>query len=183
MSFTKSASNKCSCQFPFVTRSLVTACPYVSLCSSMSTGDWDLFSWYWRGRRLVELTEGCYSKEDSNGLPGWIKQPPCPWDAHYQFSIKSLLSNSMWTFAGIYVRPATVETIVAKQCVAVPTLGYSKPNKRLDSWHLKLSTHPVSWFLISKNCPDCSEKKSLSDDCQPRCWQHIRLPNKCPWSF
>jgi len=27
VSFTKSASNKCSCQFPFVTRSLVTPAP------------------------------------------------------------------------------------------------------------------------------------------------------------
>jgi len=121
-------------------------CPYVSLCSIMSTGDWDLFPWYWRGRRLVELTEGCYNKEDSNGLPVWIKQLPCPWDVHYLFSIKSLLSNNMWTFAGIYVRPATVETIVAKQYVAMPTLGYSKPNKRLDTWNCRHTLSAGSWY-------------------------------------
>jgi len=50
----------------------------VSLCSSMSTGDWDLFlgpleSLNGRGRRLVELTDWCYSEGDSHGLLGWIK--------------------------------------------------------------------------------------------------------------
>ena len=29
--------------------------------------------WNGRGRSLVELTNGCYSGGDSNGLPGWIK--------------------------------------------------------------------------------------------------------------
>jgi len=36
------------------------------------TGDWDLFldqvPWNGRGRRLVELTDGCYSGGDSQGL-------------------------------------------------------------------------------------------------------------------
>jgi len=53
--------------------------------------------WNGRGRRLVELTDGCYSGGNSQGLPGWIKQPPCPWDTHrdYQFSIKTLLSKEL----------------------------------------------------------------------------------------
>jgi hypothetical protein len=34
------------------------------------TGDWDLFPWNWRGQRLVELTDGCYSGGGSQGLPG-----------------------------------------------------------------------------------------------------------------
>jgi len=54
------------------------------------------------GRRLVELTEGCHSGGDSHGLPGWIKQPPCPWGTLNQFSIKALLSKeavgSSWSW-------------------------------------------------------------------------------------
>ena len=42
----------------------------------------------------MELTDGCYSEGDSQGLPGSIKQPPCPWDTHYHFSIKTLLPGS-----------------------------------------------------------------------------------------
>jgi len=48
----------------------------VSLYSSMSTGDWDLFlaarpvPWNGRGRRQVELTKGCYSGVNSQGYPG-----------------------------------------------------------------------------------------------------------------
>ena len=45
--------------------------------------------WNLRGRKPVELTDVCCSGWDSQGFPG----PPCPWDTHYQFSIKTLLSN------------------------------------------------------------------------------------------
>jgi len=39
------------------------------------TSDWDLFlgPLEWGGRGLVELTDGCYSGRDSQGLPGSTK--------------------------------------------------------------------------------------------------------------
>jgi len=40
----------------------------------------------------VELTDGCNGGGDSQGLPGFI-HPLCPWDTHYQFPIKTLLSS------------------------------------------------------------------------------------------
>jgi len=59
------------------------------------TGTSSYVPWNGRGRRLVEMTDECYSGGDSQGLPGSIKSPPCPWHTHYQFSIKTLLSNKI----------------------------------------------------------------------------------------
>jgi len=82
------------------------ACPYVSLCSSMSTGDWDLFRvpWNGRGRRLVELTNGCYSRGDFQVLPTVFKVTPL--SLGYSLSVfnKNSTLNSKRTnfsFAGI----------------------------------------------------------------------------------
>ena len=36
------------------------------------TGTSSQVPWNGRGRRLVELTDGCYSEGDSQGLPGFI---------------------------------------------------------------------------------------------------------------
>jgi len=36
------------------------------------TGTSSWVPWNGRGRRLVELTDGCYSEGDSQGLPGFI---------------------------------------------------------------------------------------------------------------
>jgi len=49
----------------------VHTCLYVRV---RETGDWDLFlvPWNGRGRRLVEMTDGCYSGGDSQGLSGFI---------------------------------------------------------------------------------------------------------------
>jgi len=54
---------------------------------------------------LRNKDDGCYSRRDSQGLPGWIKSPPCPWDTHYQFWIKTLLSNARDIItAGFYLK-------------------------------------------------------------------------------
>jgi len=53
-----------------------------------------LVPWNGQGRRLVELTDECYNGGNSQELRGWIKEPRCSWDTHYQFSIKTLLSPS-----------------------------------------------------------------------------------------
>ena len=46
----------------------------LSMFELRETGDWDLFlvPWNGRGRRLVEMTDGCYSGGDSQGLSGFI---------------------------------------------------------------------------------------------------------------
>ena len=54
---------------PYYRLGPVHTCLYVRV---RETGDWDLFPWNGRGRRLVELTNGCYSGGDSQGLPGFI---------------------------------------------------------------------------------------------------------------
>jgi len=46
----------------------VSVFEYVRLVTG--TSSW--VSWNGRGRRLVELTDGCYSEGDSQGLPGFI---------------------------------------------------------------------------------------------------------------
>ena len=38
----------------------------------LATGNSFKVPWKGRGRRLVELTDGCYSGGDSQGLPGFI---------------------------------------------------------------------------------------------------------------
>jgi len=66
----------------------------------MSTGDWDLF--------LGPLE---WARGETGGADRWVLQrrgfsgvarvysPPCPWDTHYQFSIKTLLSKKgAWYF-------------------------------------------------------------------------------------
>jgi len=40
----------------------------------------------------VEMTQGCYGSGDSQGFAGCSD----PWDTHYQFSIKTLLSKEAW---------------------------------------------------------------------------------------
>ena len=52
---------------PYYRLGPVHTCLYVR---ARETGDWDLFPWNGRGRRLVELTEGCYGEGNSHGLPG-----------------------------------------------------------------------------------------------------------------
>ena len=56
---------------PYYRLGPVHTCLYVRV---RETGDWDIFlvPWNGRGRRLVELTDGCYSEGDSQGLPGFI---------------------------------------------------------------------------------------------------------------
>jgi len=56
---------------PYYRLGPVHTCLYVRV---RETGDWDLFPGplEWAGRRLVELTDGCYSEGDSQGLPGFI---------------------------------------------------------------------------------------------------------------
>jgi len=62
----------------------------------MSTGDWDLF--------LGPLE---WARAETGGADRWVLQhrgfpgvarvysPPCPWDTHYQFSMKILLSTEL----------------------------------------------------------------------------------------
>jgi len=47
----------------------VHTCFYVRACR-LVTGTSFQVPWNGRGRRLVEMTEGCYSRGDSQGLPG-----------------------------------------------------------------------------------------------------------------
>ena len=55
---------------PYYRLGPVHTCLYVRV---RETGDWNIFlgplEW---ARRLVELTDGCYSGGDSQGLPGFI---------------------------------------------------------------------------------------------------------------
>jgi len=63
-----------------------------------------------RGRRLVELTNGCWSERNSQGLPSWMaKKHPHPWDSdtHYQFSMKPLISKLFKTTEILWVSFAT----------------------------------------------------------------------------
>jgi len=90
---------------PYYRLGPVHTCLFVQV---RETGDLDLFlpwnrrgrklvdqgsSLNGRGRKLVELTEGCYGGWGFQGLPGCIKYHPCPWYTHYQLSLKTLLAN------------------------------------------------------------------------------------------
>ena len=74
-------------------------------------------------RRLVELTDGFYSKGDSQGLPGWLKFPPCPWDtrATISFPIKTLLSKKLSNFQyNLYSQNSTVGQ------TRIPTISFQQ---------------------------------------------------------
>ena len=72
----------------------VHTCLYVRL---RETGDWNLFL-------------GPLEWAETGGADRWVLQrkgfpgvarvysPPCPWDTHYQFSIKTLPSNGLVSF-------------------------------------------------------------------------------------
>jgi len=70
----------------------VHTCVYVRVCW-LVIGTSSQVPWNWRGRRLVELTKGNSSGVDSQGLPSGFEYLPHPWGTHYQFSIKTLLSE------------------------------------------------------------------------------------------
>jgi len=56
---------------PYYRLGPVHTCLYVRACR-LVTGTSSYVPWNGRGRRLVELTDGCYSGGDSQGLPGFI---------------------------------------------------------------------------------------------------------------
>jgi len=80
---------------PYYRLGPVHTCLYVRV---RKTGHWDLF--------LGPLE---WARAETGGTDQWVLQrrgfpgvtrvypPPCPWDTHYQFSIKTLLSNENWT--------------------------------------------------------------------------------------
>jgi len=57
---------------PYYRLGPVHTCLYVRACR-LVTGTSFPVSWNGQGRRLVELTDGCYSGGDFQGLPLWIK--------------------------------------------------------------------------------------------------------------
>ena len=56
---------------PYYKLGPVHTCLYLGACRLVTgTSSWVL--WNGRGRRLVQLTNGCYSEGDPQGLPGFI---------------------------------------------------------------------------------------------------------------
>jgi len=162
------------------------ACLYMFVCSS--TWDWWLgprnrsHSWNGWGRRLAELTEGCYSEGDSQGLLGWIKFTPCPcessWDTHYQFSIKTLLSKTgkcLGQFLGCYMI-SRVRTTRPIQCLS--WVFKTQERKRKNA---RISTRGVSWpsvaVIINKTTKRTPKflPESFSDFCPAILWM------ECIW--
>jgi len=82
---------RCSPDDPYYRLGPFHTCLYVRV---RETGDWDLF--------LGPLE---WARVETGGADRWVLQrrgfpgvarvysPPCPWDTHYQFSIKTLLSK------------------------------------------------------------------------------------------
>jgi len=79
---------------PYYRLGPVHTCLYVRV---RETGDWNLFL-------------GPLEWAETGGADRWVLQrkgfpgvarvysPPCPWDTHYQFSIKTLPSNGLVSF-------------------------------------------------------------------------------------
>jgi len=76
----------------------------LSMFELLETGDWDIFlGSLERARAETGGADQCVLKQRE--LPGFAivneKKRPHPWDTHYQFSIKTLLSNKNIQFTSL----------------------------------------------------------------------------------
>jgi len=109
---------------------------------------------------------------NSQGLPGWIKQLPHPWDTHYQFSIISLLSNHKPQLPvqsqchgvvrrrlPVLVKVATCHSTpqhrdTAENCntaTSCNTLQYTAGHSRQSWWSHSRSGRGVEWVTVLCN--------------------------------
>ena len=59
----------------------------------------------------MELTYGCYRGGDSESGVARVYSPPCPWDTHYQFSIKNSTLKT-----NVLVVEHTADSVDARTC-------------------------------------------------------------------
>jgi len=99
----------------------------------MSTGDWDLFlgPLEWARAETGGADEWVLQRR---GFPGVVRiySPPCPWDTHYQFSIKTLLSNTSPTTphptSPHYPYTVTSQNLEPNIIVFSPNIVYPSPH-------------------------------------------------------
>ena len=125
--------------------------PYVSLCSNMSTCDWDLFLGPLEWAR-AETSGGDRWVLYRRGFPGVdrVYSPPCPWDTNYQFPIKNStlkpprnLFNLRFWLPRVFGHDAVLGSILDHVSEKI-RLGHTRPVSSLE-W--AITRTPVLWFL------------------------------------